>query len=281
MKLFPFPRVSARVCGLLAALVVFAGGCVTTDEVKDIVRDANYQMLAASAPGSDLAGLSPDGKSDAAGADAATKVNAFLAAHPDDPAMTAALRLRQTMLYLGQQAFALADATHQQIAATSLLAPRDKALYAAYADLRWWNEYALATPAVFFSSQKDAAARHMAALAQQAAGLASLPDLRDYLLEMRAWIGLKLGLASPNLEFSVQTLQDAVDGWTAGFTAPELQLLVAANFKSVKPFDLSTRRVIRARVLLTTLAAQTAGAPNAKLTFKQGAVNQFYATLPH
>ena len=73
----------------------------------------------------------------------------------------------------------------------------------------------------------------------------------------------------------------AVDGWTAGFTAPELQLLVAANFKGVKPFDLSTRRVIRARVLLTTLAAQTAGAPNARLTFKQDAVNQFYATLPH
>jgi hypothetical protein len=281
MKISLSRRFSARAFALLATLALAAGGCVTTDQVKDIVRDANYQMLVASAPGSDLAGLSPDGKTDAAGPDAAAKINAFLAANPDDPAMAAALRLRQSLLYLSQQAFALADATHQQIAATALLAPRDKALFAAYADLRWWNEYAMATPAVFFSSQKDAAMRHMAALAQQAASLVSLPDLRDYLLEMRAWIGLKLGLASPELAFSVETLQDAVDGWTAGFTAPELQLLVAANFKSVKPFDLATRRVIRARVLLTTLAAQTAGAPNARLTFKQEAVNQFYATLPH
>lgn len=281
MKRIPIRVLPARIPALLAAVAVFAAGCVTTDQVKTIVRDANYQMLAASTPGGALGGLSADGQTDASANDAAAQMNAFLAANQDDPVMAAALRLRQTLLYLSQHAFALADATHQQIDAASLTSPRDQAIYAAYPDLRWWNEYALAKPAAFYSSQKDVATQHMASLARQAAGLGALPDLRDYFLEMRAWIGLKLGLASPDVTFSVNTLQDAVNGWTAGFTAPELELLNADTFKSVKPFDLSTRRVIRARTLLTTLASQTAGAPNANLTFAQPAVSQFYEKLPH
>lgn len=278
---FLHSRLPLRILAGVAALAVLLAGCITTGEVESIVRKANYEMLAASAPGGALAGLSADGKPADSAPDAAAQLTAFLAAHPDDPVMVAALRLRQTLLYLNQRAFALADATQKQIAAGSLTSPRDQALYAAYADLRWWNEYALASPAVFFSTQKDAAVRHMASLQQQAAGLAALPDLRDYLLETRAWIGLKLGLATPTLPPSVSTLQDAVDGWTTTFSDAELALLNAADFKSVKPFDLSTRRVIRARVLLTTLASETAGAPNARLTFARPAVNEFYGKLPH
>lgn len=270
-----------RACALLSVAVVLLTGCVTSSEVKSIVRDANYQMLVATAPGVDPAGLSADGKSDPSAADTSARVDAFLEANKNDPVMANALRFRQTLLYLSQRAFSLADAAYQQVDATSLRSPRDKALYAAYKDVRWWNEYALTAPFTFHATQKDAALSHMSSLARQAGDLASLPDLRDYFLEMRAWIGLKLGLGSPSLDASVATLQDAVNVWTATFTPAELDLLLSADFKAVKPFDLSTRRVIRARSLLTTLASQTTGAPNARLTFAQDSVNKFYAGLLH
>src|SRR5687768_12911206 len=102
MKLSRSRFLPMRALSLIAALAVFAAGCVTTDQIKTIVRDSNYQMLAASAPA--LGGLSADGTTDDSATNAAAQMNAFLAANQDDPVMTAALRLRQTLLYLSQQA---------------------------------------------------------------------------------------------------------------------------------------------------------------------------------
>jgi hypothetical protein len=266
---------------VVAAGALFLAGCVTDDQVKTIVRDSNYQMLLASAPGLELGGVSADGKGDSSAEEASARLTAFLEANKADPVMANALRFRQTLLYLNQRALALADAAFQQVDPQALRSPRDKAIFAAYADLRWWSEFSLAAPVTFFSSQKDAAVQHMRSLAQHADNVAALPDLRDYFLEMRAWIGLKLGLASADLNFSVSTLQNAVSIWTATFSPAELEVLNSANFTGAKPLDLSTRRVIRARVLLTTLASQTRGAPNAQLIFGQEAVNKFYASLPH
>jgi len=105
--------------------------------------------------------------------------------------------------------------------------------------------------------------------------------LADFLLEMRAWIGLKLGLATADPAASRSVLQNAINPWAATFSPAELSLLVSSSFKDVKPFDLSTRRVLRARALLTTLAQQTAAAPNAALTFSRPAFQQYYDSLPH
>jgi hypothetical protein len=256
-------------------------GCVTDQQVKAIVRDSNYQMLLAAAPGVEtgLATNPQDASAAAGNDDAAARINAFLEANKDDPALASALRLRQTLLYLNQRALALADATVADVKAPALHSVRDQALLAAYPDLRWWAEYSLAGEFAFYPAQKDAALAHIAALEQQAAAkpLAGAPDLRDYFLEMRAWIGLKLGLASTDAAFSIATLQNAVNAWLGTFSAAELALLNSADFKSTKPFDLSTRRVIRARALLTTLSARTTGAPNHALVFAQAAANTYYA----
>ncbi|HWA85305.1 MAG TPA: hypothetical protein VG710_03720 [Opitutus sp.] len=276
-------RSSLRLFALLTLAAVFLAGCVTDDQVRSIVRDSNYQMLLAADPGLATTLSAQDGSS-TANQDAAARTNAFLAAHPDDPAMANALRLRETLLYLTQRNFDLADATQKQINAGELHSARDKALAAAYDDLRWWATYSLAGEFEFFGNQKDAALQHIASLETRAASkeIVALPDLRDYFLEMRAWIGLKLGLATPRDPAAKQdAVEKAVNAWTNTFTGPELTLLNAKDFTSVKPFDLSTRRVIRARVLLTTLAQKTHGDANATFTFAQPAVNDFYAALPH
>lgn len=266
---------------LAAACAAFFTGCITENQVKSIVYDANYQALLASTPGAELGGVPADGKTSATTESAAARINTFLETNPGDPVMAGTLRFRQALLYLNQHAFALADSAIAQVKADTLRSPRDRAIFAAYADLRWWSEYAPARQATFFASQKDAALAHMSSLAQQANALGALPDLRDYFLEMRAWIGVKLALASADPTFSRQTLQDAVDVWTKTFSTAELEVPTASGPGGPQPFDLQTRRVLRARVLLTEIANQTAGTPVATLTFAQDAVNKFYATLQH
>jgi hypothetical protein len=278
-------RPSRRWLWLFASGALLLHGCISSTEVKSIVRDSNYQMLLASTPGLEtgLATNPAEGPNAAAAADdaAAVRINAFLEAHQDDPSMANALRLRQTLLYLNQRAFALADSAILQIDARKLSSPRDQALVAAYPDLRWWAEYAHTAELTFATTQQEAALAHSASLEQHAAKLAASPDLRDYLLEMRAWIGLKLGLATVNNPaFTQATIQNAINPWAETFSPAELTLLGAADFKNAKPFDLATRRVLRARGLLTKLAQQFAGAPHPTLTFNRPAFQQYYDSLP-
>lgn len=275
---FPVPSCAFA---LLAVGALFLAGCVTTGEVERIVHDSNYQVLVASTPDAALGGVPADGKVNAAALDASARVNAFLETHKSDPVLAGALRFRQALLHLGRHEFALADAAIAQVTAGSLRSPRDQAIFAAYADLRWWSEHAESSQATFFANQREASAQHLQSLRRHADGLAALPDLRDYFLELRAWIGLKLGLASRDLAFSARTLQDAVDVWTATFSPAELQLSPSSDPRGPKPFDLSTRRVLRVRALLEKLAAETTGLSELRLTFAQPAVNKFYATLPH
>jgi hypothetical protein len=269
---------------LFSAAALFVTGCVTDEQVKSIVRDGNYQLLLAAEPGLEMGGLPANpGKDANASVDvAAAKIEAFLSQHQDDRAMASALRLRQALLYLNHRSFALAEHAFSQVNPAALHSTRDRALYAARTELRWWTEYAQAKPATFFSTQKETAEEALVALARQSQSkeLAASPDLRDYLLEMRAWIGLKLGLATADAEASRRTLQDAVDVYSASFSPAEQTLLVSPDFKDVQPFDLATRRVLRACTLLTTLAQATAGAPNAQLRFQQPAFQQFYDGLP-
>lgn len=275
----------SRVAAVVAWSALLLAGCVTDDQVKSIVRDGNYQLLLAADPALETGGLAtnPEKENGASVDVAAAKLEAFLAQHQDDPAMASALRLRQALLYLNHRSFALAENAFGQVNPATLHSTRDRALYAARNELRWWTEYAQSKPAAFASNQKPAAEKAMLALLHQSQSqeLAASPDLRNYFLEMRAWIGLKLGLATADADTSRQTLQDAIDVYAANFTPAELSLLGSTDLKDVQPFDLSTRRVLRARSLLTTLAQATAGAPNARLTFSQPAFQRYYDALPH
>lgn len=289
----PIIRPDHRWLWLFASCALFLNGCISSKEVKDIVRDSNYQMLLASAPGFETKLATNPQEGNPAGSDeAAARINAFLEAHQDDPTMANALRVRQTLLYLNQRAFALADSAFKQIDAKTPLSPRDQALVAAYPDLRWWAEYAHTAELTFSITHKEKALEHINSLEQQATRLVAAPDLRDYFLEMRAWIGLKLGLATVNNpDFTKDIIQSAINLWAATFSTDELTLLNSTNFKNVKPLDLSTRRVLRARVLLMKLAASMHSAreaslaastpPPPDLAFSPPAFQKFYDSLAH
>ena len=280
------PRFVSPWLWLLVSCALFFSGCMSTTEVKSIVHDSNYEMLVSAEPALGVAGLQTDPA--AAGGnqkidEAAARIETFLAQHQDDPAMASALRLRQGLLYLNHREFSLAQSVLAEVKATDLHSARDKTLYAVQKHLLWWNQTAEMSPARFFASEKDKAVEAMASLLATTKSKDAVPppDLGDFLLEMRAWIGLKLGLATVDPATARDALQSAVNPWAETFTPAELTLLVSPTFKDVKPYDLSTRRVLRARALLTTLAQLTAGAPNAPLAFSRPAFQQYYDALPH
>lgn len=276
-------RLSHRWLWLVASCALLLNGCISSTEVKSIVTQSNYEMLLTTDPALGVAGLQTNLEHDKNQQvdEAAVRIETFLAQHQDDPAMVSALRLRQALLYLNHGQFSLAQNAFDQVKAADLHSARDKALFAAQPHLLWWNQTAAMNPASFFASERGNAEKAMSALLAQAkAKDLTPPDLRAYLLEMRAWIGLKLGLAILDPTASREALQNAVNPLAESFTPAELALLDPAKFKDAKPFDLSTRRALRTRTLLETLARLTANAPNAALIFSAPAFQQFYDTAP-
>lgn len=244
--------------GLALAVLLFAAGCTTTNEVRDIVRAGNYEMLLAADPALATTVPADADKGPRPAPAAAARLTAFLQANADDPVLGPALHLRQALLYLNEREFALADAAFAQARGAKFTAPRDTALALAYPDLKWWTTWSLAAGGAF-RSQRDEALARLKAFATHSASpaLKDAPDVRDYFLEMRAWIGLKLAFAvalPAEAEFQNGTLADAINTWTDNFAAADLALLNNPRIGADQAFALSTRRALRLRVLLDTLA---------------------------
>jgi hypothetical protein len=270
----------------LTLIVALAfGGCITTDQVRDIVRQSNYEMLVSADPA--LATIVPANPADANATkpspSAVERLNNFLQANPDDPVLGPTLYLRQALHYLNERQFDLSEAAFKQIKG-KLTTARDEALAANYPSLRWWMEWSLAGAGAF-RDQRTNAVMQMKTLADAATSsdLKSSPDVADYFREIRAWIGLKAGFAiklPDDKDFQVSTLQSAVDGWTASFAPAELALLGNAKFEPKDAFTLSTRRVLRLRSLLGRLAdaAKSGGSlvPPPELHFASAEAQAYY-----
>jgi hypothetical protein len=271
-----------RALAIAAALIL--AGCATTDQVREIVNRSNYEMLVTADPA--LATTIPadadKGPKPAPGA--AEQLTAFLQAHPDDPALASALRLRQALLYLNERQFALADAAFTPIKDVEFTTPRDQALVDAYPSIRWWTEWSLAGGGAFRAQRADAeATREKLTAAAKSDDLKPCPDVSDYFLEMQAWIGLKTAFAvtlPDDAAFQKQTLESAINTWTEIFTPEQLALVNNTKFDASQAFTLSTRRVLRLRTLLDRLAftVQTGRGlvPEPAVRFGSSEVQKYY-----
>lgn len=249
-----------RLC-LAAAFALLLTSCVTP-EVKDLIRDANYEMLLTEAGPTPLSGLQADpATTSPVGSNALSRLEAFVGQHPENKAMVTALRLRQATLYLNTGSFQLARAAFASIDSAELHTPRDQAIYALREHLVWWYQHAqMGNAPAFFLEQKPAAEAAMKALAEQSAALTAAPDARDFLLEMRAWIALKLGLEAKLFGGAQTILADGIDTFGNVFTTEERQQVARGTLdenSGAPAFDPSTRRILRAGNLLRRLAENT------------------------
>jgi hypothetical protein len=225
-------------------------GCATQREVAQIVANSNAAMLAsrfdlAVAPGGD------PGASAAAVQQEFDRIEAFVAAHADPQFLgtTTPLRLRQAVLLLNAGQLNLAKAAFAQVDGQHLHTARDQALLRSKDTLLWW--FGSSKKANWDDADRSASKQAMAQLQGEQERLGDSPDVRDYLAEMRAWIGIVAAKHTLDANKLRSHVKDALDGYAKIFTADDLQALDAATAGPNPPqLGPELRRRVRSKAVL-------------------------------
>jgi hypothetical protein len=246
----------------MAATILLVDGCASTSQTTEAVTESNAALLAAGVPDVQL---QPDGAGGGGTVDwqsASSKIDALIAAHPDQTVTNGALRVRQGVLLLAYRQYDLAQAAFD--AATDLKTDRDKALKALSPWLVWWYQHS-ADPTLN-PLQRDKAREALSAFDAQIVNVRASPEIRDFLAEMRAYIGLKL--ASEELgDAKRATFIDTLNRYSEIFTPEDLDALAQGNLKSdSSTVTITERRRLRALAVIAKAKRMTKSGSLTSLT---------------
>lgn len=203
-------------------VAVALAGCVTDDQVKRIVSDSNVASLSAQL---DLGGVNAAGPGAAGNwQEASKKIEAIIAANPDQVSTNAALRVRQAVMLLQNQQYNLAAAAFDEASLDNLHTARDRAFKTLATELVWWYRTAGNSESIDFTvaaaaqTKIDNVAKGLMADAAQA----KLNEgIRDLLVAMRAFIGVKMATDVFGVDPARTYLQDAINAFAASLPAGE------------------------------------------------------------
>ena len=253
-NLRPFLRSSTlRALIVPLASISLVAGCITQEQVQSIVTESNYQTLTADADVSAVQLHANPEEADAPPDEVIRRIETFIMQHPDQPAMTSPLRLRQAVLFLNQKEFSSAQAAFDAVIPGALNTERDQSLHRLSSTLLWWYEHA-DERAGSFIAEMEAAKKHMASVTDEAAKLKASPELRDLLIEAHGWIAIKLAGATQDGE-RAKWLEKAINSYGTVLSQPELKQLSTDNVDAKVPaFTRSVRVVQRGNRLLDAAA---------------------------
>ena len=231
---------------LLGAALIFAG-CTTPQEVARLVQETNVAMLSSQLGGLAQTNEASPGPSAQQGNE---QIEAFIAAHPDQLALTAPLRIRQAMLYLATKKPNLARAAFDSVAKENLHTERDQALTRNADTLIWW--FSNSTTDTWSDQDRNAARKALLDLEKEQQVLKGSPDIRDYLAEMRAWIGLTAVRQAPDIDKMRADLENTLNVYADSFEAAELLNFenAVAPLPELKALTSAARRRVRAGIVL-------------------------------
>jgi tetratricopeptide (TPR) repeat protein len=229
----------------IVLIVVFGAGCATTSEVKAIVAESNAAILVAQLPDLELEGDPSKKLTVSDPADISRKIESFIAAHPDQKVAISALRVRQAQLYISLGKFELARSAFAQ--ATELKTDRDKALKELAEPMIWcWQNNG---DVEWDPPQQLKAQQHLESFDQVLLKLNESPSIRDFLAEMRAYLGLKLAS-------SIQSNKDprkrevfikALNCYGAFFTSDDIRAIKSKDFSTIgSDISVAEKRQLRA-----------------------------------
>lgn len=241
----------SRLAALLAAAVVaLASGCVTQQQVKQVVDDSNARLAVGMLSGP---GLAPDGVRMAEGADAARRIDDVIAASPDQKALASSLRVRQGVIYLNQGQYNMAAAAFEAADPSVLFTDRDQALRALAPHLVWWYQTKAGGSPMPIAELKRAEAA-MQAMKAETAKRKDSPDVRDWIAETGAWIGLAYSAAVTDVATQKSALEATINDYSAIFAAGDLAWLCTPNRADPTVPLPDLRRRLRAQTILSGAA---------------------------
>lgn len=242
-------HIAIAIC--MAIIIALVCGCAGSNQaVLNSLEETNEALNRAALPGEVL----PDSAGERVAQpweEPSARIDAFIAAHPDDTKTASALRVRQAMLLLAYKQYHLAGAAFDQ--ATELHSARDKALKALKDELIWW----------FKQDQKTAPTDEVdsivAAFGSQIEVLGNDPEnesIRDYLAEMRAWIQLYVASKAVNDAMMTKDIASAMDNYAAILTDEDITAINTGKTTSgLGPIGLRVRRQMRAMAVVGRAAA--------------------------
>jgi hypothetical protein len=212
-------------------------------------------------------------------ADAIGRIEAYIAAHPDQKPTIASLRIRQGVIYLDRKQFNLAAAAFDAADPTQLFTDRDQTLKAVSGELIWW--YRTAPLPNIPAAEMGRAESAMRTLKTETAKRQGSPDTRELLAEMRAWIGLKYFAALADRSKQKAVMQDTIDEYASIFTPSDLAELCTPGRVSDTASTADQRRRLRAGPVIKQARAYSSElAGPGKPTFRDPVMQSLIAPTP-
>jgi hypothetical protein len=164
--------------------------------------------------------------------------------------------VRQALLLLAHQQFSLAQAAFDATTENNLHTDRDRALKQNSAHLVWW--FSRSTASTWSADDQESARRALARLGEAQESLSRSPEIRDYLAEMRAWIGLAAAKQSGSPDVARARLVEALDMYARTFSEHDLVILGQGSeqLPDLKALNSDVRRRLRGRSLLDAARLQ-------------------------
>jgi hypothetical protein len=239
---------TGRFAALLgAAVLALASGCAMQQQVKQIVDDSNARLAIGMLSGP---GLAADGVRAAEGSDAARRIDDVIAANPDQKALASSLRIRQGVIYLNQGQYNLAAAAFEAADPAVLFTDRDQALKALAPHLVWWYQAAGRSPMPIAELKRAEAA--MQAMKAETAKRKDSPDVRDWVAETGAWIGLAYSAAVPEVASQKSALEATINDYSSIFAPADLAWLCTPSRADATVPLPDLRRRLRAQTIVST-----------------------------
>jgi len=232
---------------LFLTLALAFSGCVTRKEVAAIVTQSNAAILAGQFGG--LPQTTGTGTAQP-WQESSDRLEAFIAAHPDQKATIAPLRVRQAMLLLAYRQFNLAQAAFNALEISDLHTDRDLALKRNQETLIWW--FSASTNDSWTTVDETRAQIALKNLKEEQARVQDSPEIRDYLAEMRAWIGLSAARQNTDPNRKRLLIEETLDVYAGVFTPDDLAILAAGTEQLPDPKALGpdVRRRVRAKAVI-------------------------------
>ncbi len=213
-------RLAWRVAVGVAALAL--ASCVTDDQVKQIVSESNLASLSAQL---DLGGVNAAGPGAAGNwQDASKKIEAVIAANPDQVSTNAALRVRQAVMLLQNGQYNLATAAFGEASLDNLHTARDRAFKTLATELVWWYQIAGNNESIDFATATAAQAKIDGVVKNLTADAAQAKlneGISDLLVAMRAFIGVKMATDVFGVDPARTYLQNAINAFAASLPPGE------------------------------------------------------------
>lgn len=258
------------------AFAVALAGCATS-QVKEIAHPADSTVAALPQPSLP----DPDGTAASAGssADGARGIDAIIQQNPNlTPQTIASLRVRQGVMYLNQRQPDRAAAAFDAADLALLVTPRDQALKEMGPDLVWWSRTAPLPNIPGVEMRRTAAV--MQSLSAQIEKRRDSPDIRDYLAEMRAWVGLKYFAALSDRGKQKTLLEDTIDQYATIFTVADLEWLCTPTPLG-DAVTADAKRRLRAQPIIARAAKSAVVLiPPNRPTFLQPVMQRLIAPMP-